>query len=123
MLSEHTIMNLSPAQHSMLIAHIDGPVEVFVINHLVRRALLTRRLLRGHPSGSIRPRKTILTEEGRRVVGVILGCYADALVNAGLLEQPNPLQVLRQLQAARRPGSPTFPQIPTEPGISDENLA
>jgi hypothetical protein len=32
---------------------------------------------------------------------LILGEYADALVRAGLLEQMNPLQVLRALQARK----------------------
>src|SRR5579863_25172 len=102
--SDAEIRRLSAAQRNLLIDHIDGPVDVSLINRWdksARRGLISTRLLEGHPRGSIRPRQTTLTERGREALGMVLGDYADALVRAGLLEQQNPLAVLRRLKTMR----------------------
>lgn len=117
-LSDGAIRSLTNIQREMLIAHIDGAVLIIRADYnKVLRALVLRGLLRPSTPHSVRPRATILTEEGRRALGIILGDYADALVRAGLLEQENPMQVLRQLQAAR---SPNLRPVPAEPAILDE---
>lgn len=106
-LSTATILNLSASQRALLIAHIDGPVELSVADrHLMRtRLTLTRAgLLLGHPHNSPRPRKTALSDAGKQAVCAVLGEAADALVRAGLLQQGDPLAALRRLHAMRRDG-------------------
>lgn len=108
--SEHVVSKLTSMQRAMLIDHIDGHLRVVAVELMnVRRTLLAAKLLRGHPQFSIRPRETALTEEGRRVVGMILGQYADALVRAGLLDQQNPIEMLRRLREARSAPSGAAP--------------
>ena len=99
-LTEGDVNRLTTSQRDMLVDHIDGEVEV-IATHLarVRISLMQIGLLRGATCHTIRPRATVLTERGRMAVGMILGQCADRLVRAGLLEQENPLQVLRQLKA------------------------
>lgn len=103
-ISDETIRKLSSYQRTLLIDHIDGQVGVRLVDNLVmaRKALIEAGLLIGVPAGTMRPRYTSLTERGRMAVAMILGDYADALVRSGLLEQDNPLQALRQLQASRQ---------------------
>ncbi len=111
-ISDAKIRNLTAHQRNMLIDHIDGPVDVVASDgHRVqcRGALMRMRLLRGTPPGAVRPRHTVLTEDGRMAVAITLGDYADALIRAGLLEQENPLQVLQGLKAAWRE-EPTAPR-------------
>lgn len=101
--TDSMIRRLTASQRELLIDHIDGEVDVVTANHHmtgVRGSLMKAGLLLG--TATKRPRTTILTEPGRRAVGMVLGDYADALVRAGLLEQENPLQVLQSLKAARR---------------------
>jgi hypothetical protein len=105
-LSDAAVRKLTSHQRNLLIDHIDGPVDVVVTDaHKVqcRNALIGLGLLRGTPSQAVRPRLTVLTERGRMAVAMVLGDYADALVRAGLLEQENPLLVLKRLKAARQP--------------------
>lgn len=103
-ISDATIRKLSSYQRGLLIDHIDGQVAVRLVDNLVmaRKALIDAGLLIGIPANTARPRYTSLTERGRMAVAMILGDYADALVRSGLLEQENPLNVLRQLQATRK---------------------
>jgi hypothetical protein len=112
-LSDAAIRKLSTHQRNLLIDHIDGEVDVVVSDpHKVqcRNALMALGLLRGSPTQAVRPRITVLTERGRMAVAMILGDYADALVRAGLLEQENPLLVLKRLKAARQP-APTVTMV------------
>lgn len=120
-LSDGAIRALTNIQREMLISHIDGAVLIIRADYnKVLRALVLRGLLRPSSPQTTRPRATILTDEGRRALGVILGDYADALVRAGLLEQENPMQVLRRLQAAR---TPHLQPVPAEPATLDEKSA
>lgn len=103
-LSESSIRKLSISQRNLLISHIDGPVDVTVVDfHQTqpRRALMDLGMLRGSPAGTIRPRATALTERGRMAVAMVLGEYADALIRAGILKQQHPLEVLRRLKESR----------------------
>jgi hypothetical protein len=113
-LTDHAIRRLKPAQRELLVDHIDGAVEL-AVSYMVqtRASLLKAGLLRGHPVGTARPRQTVLTEAGRHAVGVILGDAADSLVRAGLLEQDNPLAVLRRLQSDRQ--SPVSGEVALKP--------
>jgi hypothetical protein len=119
-IGDGAIRKLSSAQRSFLIDHVDGEVELTPARrHLiqVRNSLMKMKLLRGAIAHTIRPRGTVLTEHGRYAVGVILGDYADGLVRAGLLEQENPLWVLKQLKAlggfpAGRPASQPAEEMP-----------
>lgn len=100
--SDGAIRMLTFHQRNVLLAHIDGPVDIVATTFgkvQIRNGLMDGGLLRGDPANTVRPRKTALTEAGRRAVGMILGDYADALVRAGLLEQQNPLAVLNRLRA------------------------
>lgn len=111
-LSAGEVRQLSPAQRDHLIDHIDGAVAIVRAGpHLapVRHSLLKLSLLQPQERGTTRPAFTILTERGRRAVGMILGECADALVRAGLLEQQNPLQVLRELKARLSPDGGQVP--------------
>jgi hypothetical protein len=105
MLSDHAISRLSASQRSVLVDHVDGEVGVVVAayrNLQARNSLIRIGLLRTAIPNAPRPRSTVLTEEGRRVLGAVLGEYADALVRAGLLDEENslsPLQVLRELKS------------------------
>jgi hypothetical protein len=110
MLSEPAVRKLSAPQHDLLLAHIDGPVDVVAADsHMtqVRRSLLNLGLLRPHPHGAIRPKHTVLSSAGRHAVGTILAGYADALVNAGLMEQENPIGALQALRDLKMAGFPT----------------
>ncbi len=110
MLSDMAIRNLRHAQRSMLINHIDQAVDIDVReNPQTRLSLIQLGLLRGHPVGAARPRATMLTEGGRYAVGLLLGYYADALVEAGFLEAPldeSPLAVLQRMKAERSQMNP-----------------
>lgn len=99
--SESMIRRLTANQRDMLLSHIDCDVGCAMVDGLVmvRKALMGAGLIRGTPQGSSRPRYTALTERGRMAVGMILGHYADALVRSGILEQGNPIDALRRLQA------------------------
>lgn len=123
-LSDDSIRRLKPAQRDLLVDHIDGSVQLSVSRLVQTRAsLLKAGLLRGHPSHAARPPETVLTEAGRRAVGVILGDCADALVRAGLLAQENPLQVLAQLRAARSALSSAVPdRQPWKSALRKPNL-
>jgi len=107
MLSAQAVSRLSAPQRDMLLKHIDVPVDVVAADsHVVtvRRSLLNLGLLRPHPTGSVRPRHTVLTPDGRDAVCKILAGYADALVHAGLLEQENPLNALQALAQLKADG-------------------
>lgn len=111
-MTDLAVLKLSMMQRAVLIDHIDGAVELIIAERkMVRVSLMQIGLLRAENPRAIRPRATVLTEQGRRAVGIILGDYADALVRAGILEQENPLQVLLRLKAAR---STTIESTPAE---------
>jgi hypothetical protein len=124
-MSRARVRMLSENQRSLLIDHIDGRFEMGAANRhqrTARSALLKAKLIYGHPLGSPKPRQTVLTEAGRAAVGLILGDCADLLVRAGLLQQENPLQVLRRLKAmgewpASSVKSPGFAGHRQDPGI------
>lgn len=112
MISEGFVRRLSNQQREMLIDHIDRSVPInnqtFARGgaHATRDTLITHKLLKGMPSGASRPLNTVLTEDGRMAVALILAGYADALVAAGLLEDPStgerPIEVLKRMKAERR---------------------
>lgn len=84
------VRRMTELQRNLLIDHIDGPIDVALNNSALvqtRLALLKTDLLRGAPQGSIRPRRTALTERGRMVLAILLGHYADSLIRAGMLER------------------------------------
>lgn len=85
---------LSPQQRNFLIKHIDGgreiPVPVFISEEKGARAVLIRLgLLR--PNRKQFASKTFMTDDGRMVLAIILGEYADALVRAGFVGVASPL--------------------------------
>lgn len=115
-----TILRLKIPQREMLIAHIDGEVPVVRSaegRSQVRDSLILHGLLRGS-TNTPRPRATVLTEDGRRALGIILGDYADALSRAGLFEQADPVRVLKELKALRVGAFAADPILP-EPGAGD----
>lgn len=89
-LNDATIRRLSAAQREMLMAHVDGWAPIVVVSGKVssrktRRALIDLGLLflvRGRGAINRRPRKTKITDEGRRVLGIILGDQADQIARA-----------------------------------------
>jgi hypothetical protein len=116
MISPQRIRLLTAAQRVLLIRHIDWPVEVLTSGSQLaqsRKILMILGLIRPHPFGAVRPRYTVMTEEGRRAVCIILGDYADALIGAGLLEQEDPVAALRRLQREVRP---ELPSVAPKPG-------
>jgi len=104
-LTKTAIRNLRHSQTEVLIAHVDREVP---INRLApwelpaRYSLIKMGLLRSIPTGAKRPRATTLSEAGREAVCFILAQYADALMQAGLLEDDR-VQALRDLLAAGLP--------------------
>lgn len=98
------VSRLSGYQRGMLIAHIDGAVDVTTHGHhhvVVRNSLMSNGMLRGETPGG-RPRATVLTERGRMALAMVLGDYADALIRAGLLDQERPIEVLARIKARAR---------------------
>jgi len=99
--------HLSPLQRNFLIKHINGgreiPVPVFMTELKgPRLALIRLGLLR--PNRQAFASKTLLTEDGRMVLAIILGEYADALVRAGFTGVASPLGVeTRQPVDVREP--------------------
>lgn len=108
-LSTDAIRKLSRTQRNFLLRHIDGPYEMDDRDRqivIARNVMLGAKLVYGFPLGSLKPRKTMLTDAGRQAVCAILGEAADALVRAGLLEQENPIDALRRLQSLSRSADP-----------------
>src|SRR5882672_1877613 len=102
-MSVHVTKEFTAPQRDMLIDHIDGALEVSTTRLVqVRRSLLARKLIRPYPPGATRPRRTVLTEEGRNAACRILGECADALVRAGLMQQSDPLRSLLRLAGTRQ---------------------
>jgi hypothetical protein len=104
--SKTFVHNLSTAQRDLLIRHIDRAVDVVICDQpRSREALLKTGLLKPElPGPQPKPRRTVLTEKGRRAVAMILAEYAEALVAAGYLEayqEETPMQVLQRLKAAQ----------------------
>lgn len=71
----------------LLLAHIDGPrfINVPIVAgtlEVSRTALLNRKLIRCD-SLNARPTSTVITEDGRHVLAIILADYAEALIRAG----------------------------------------
>ncbi len=103
--TDDAIRRLSTAQREALLAHIDVRVAVVSSDRRIvhtRRSLMSMGLLRGCPTGSIRPVETALTEEGRRAACLILADYADALMRTGFFDMANdasPAAVVERLRA------------------------
>jgi hypothetical protein len=101
------VAKVSGAQRKMLLAHLDGPVDVDVSQDgktrwtLIQRGLITADA--ATPYRPARPKSTRITDRGRQVVAYVLAEYADALVAAGYLDAETPpetpLQILRRLRA------------------------
>lgn len=84
---------LSMTQAEFLVDHIDA-VRPFTGNRLedaTRNALLHRGLIRYSVSEMINPKPTgtVLTEKGREIVCAVLAHYADQLVRARIIDEPN----------------------------------
>lgn len=92
---------LSRAQRNLLIKHIDGSFDVPVMVQATTKSVERDRLVRKgliRPNRSTRPTKTLITEDGRRVLATLLAEYAEALVRAGyggvsspISERPRPM--------------------------------
>lgn len=104
-ISDGLVKRLTQHQRDLLVEHIDGEVEIARASHLVpvRNSLMRTGMLKPAQTGTTRPKGTLLTERGRQVVGMILGEAADQLVRAGLLEQLDPVQALREIKARGTP--------------------
>lgn len=97
------VRKLSANQRQMLIEHIDGSVGIVIEHlHLTRYALVNLGLLR--TTQESRPHSTSLTEKGRMTVAMILADCADMLVQAGILEQGDPLCALKVLLEMKQAG-------------------
>lgn len=72
---------LSHDMREKLVAHAAGPRQL-VVGCRTTKALQGRGLIRYPSRNKITPSETMLTEQGRQVVCVILGQYADALTAA-----------------------------------------
>ena len=97
------VRKLSSNQRQMLIEHIDGSVGIVIEHlHLTRYALVNLGLLR--TTQESRPHSTSLTEKGRMAVTMILADCADMLVQAGILEQGDPLCALKILTEMKQAG-------------------
>jgi hypothetical protein len=107
--SEAFVRRLLAAEREILVQHIDVALDVNRSgNHqraVVVDELISMKLLRDEKPGPFnpRPRRTVLTEDGRQAVATILAGYAEALVLAGCgsTDQPTAMQVLERLKAAR----------------------
>jgi hypothetical protein len=104
--SLHEIHSLTALQRDMLIAHVDGAVDVTVHDHrqvVIRASLIRNGMLRPFHSGPkpIRPKATILTERGRYALAAVLSHYAESLVRAGMLERSRPLAVWAGIKAEK----------------------
>ena len=97
------VRKLSANQRQMLIEHIDGSVGIVIEHlHLTRYALVNLGLLR--TTQESRPHSTSLTEKGKMAVAMILADCADMLVQAGILEQGDPLCALKVLLEMKQAG-------------------
>jgi hypothetical protein len=125
---QRTVDGLSISQRNVLIQHIDGPVDVDLTDPKRRkswRSLVDLKLLKSdglEPAIAplFRPRRCVLSWNGRQVVAKILADYADALVRAGCLRgeflAETPLQILQRLRAARKPiPAPPAPERALKP--------
>lgn len=111
-LTDGDVRRLTPNQRDLLIEHVDGEVDVVKSDHhqsIVRNSLMQLGMLRG--TEKVRPRFTVLTDRGRLALAMVLGQCADSLVRAGLLEQPNPLDVLRRLKEQLALDGPVIPRV------------
>jgi hypothetical protein len=123
-LSSENIRRITSIQRALLIDHIDGPVMVRRGHDRVsRQRLLTLGLIQPFPIGtqSRRPQATVSTMEGRRVMAIILGQYADALADRESaapikLQAATTLKALERLREYRRISSPVPDAIPPETG-------
>lgn len=79
--------SLSSAQRDMLIEHVDGIKLIWLgvirtERATTRNGLIERNLIRWNKS-TPRPTHTRITDDGRCVLGFVLGAYVDALVSSG----------------------------------------
>lgn len=86
---------LSACQRAVLIEHVPGRVPInneidpaAALRRSTIQALTSAELIQPDRKGAMRPRFTMLTELGREVVCCVLGQYADALVQCGLMDKP-----------------------------------
>ena len=88
---------LSMTQAEFLVDHIDTvrPITTNALESATRNALLARSLIRychnleGANSAFGAPKGTVLTDKGREVVCAVLAHYADQLVRARVIDEPN----------------------------------
>ena len=97
---------LTTLQRNCLIKHIDrgrkAPAPMVAARNSPKLALIRRKLLRyDRPSF---PTETWLTEDGRQVLSIVLGEYADALVRAGFTGIASPI------------GTDSLPMVAPQPG-------
>lgn len=113
------VRGLRIAQRELIVKHVNGPQPFIAFGDKQSIvALMSLNLLKG--DAHHRPRFTMLTETGREAAAMILGQYADALVEAGCLEPDyfpeRPLDILARLKARPRPE-------PETPGILAAQMA
>lgn len=90
--------SLRRTERDILIEHVDGssdvPVQFSVSDRqTARNRLILKGLLRADRID--RPRKTIITEDGRQVLAYVLADYAEALVRAGYVGLASPIEPTR----------------------------
>ena len=89
----HRIYSISVAMRDMLIEHLDGVKVPFVVSMKVNDGLLSvdaqhrlqttnALILRGYIRKTKSQKYTVITTNGRYMLGQLLGDYADALVRA-----------------------------------------
>lgn len=79
--AEYKASCLSNDMRGKLVAHAPGP-QYLIVGCPTTYALMRRGLIRYPSRNKITPSHTMLSDEGRAVVCVILGQYADALTAA-----------------------------------------
>lgn len=88
----HVARVLTHRQQAILLKHLKGPQQVIVggnkkaLNGLLTRGLLQFCTKAGGYSILSRACFTNTTEDGRAVVGFVLGRFADELIAAGFIE-------------------------------------
>lgn len=103
---ERVAQQLSRGQRRLLLAHIDGAVDVPAVVFATmrgnfRQSMMTMGLI--VPDQRNRPRITTITENGRMVLAYVLAEYADGLVRAGYTGLASPVDVRPRPIAATEP--------------------
>lgn len=87
------LVNLGRASRDVLCQHVDGPVPIILTRQeagtphaVVRKALISRGLIRFHPGDrerlrvGYRPRHTVITRLGRELLAALLADEIDAML-------------------------------------------